>query len=96
MSVPFQYLWKQVDARRAELDKPVSLSESINYLLDFLRRSLSADESDDEDSHKSSQPSSEASEEFDPQASALKVFSKFIVFNLVNLGSECQEYPVLR
>ena len=57
-----------------KLKKPVSISNSIIHLMDFVKAKLISDLSDEEEeSPKNSQPNSEASEEFTPTTHVIKV-----------------------
>ena len=57
-----------------KLKKPVSISNSIIHLMDFVKAKLISDLSDKEaESPKNSQPNSEASEEFTPATNVIKV-----------------------
>ena len=56
-----------------KLTKPVSISNSIIHLVDFVKANLADSSDEEEESPRNSQPTSEASEEFNPPTQAVKV-----------------------
>ena len=69
-------MWIKVTSRKLKLKTPVSISESVNHLLDFIRNILSAESSEEDD--KWSQANSESSDDFTPTTPVMKVIIGFV------------------